>query len=92
MQVEFAGEPFEIAARSGVAVAARANGRPLTCVVSREALNEASRSLRRGVTGRAGVFRQSARRFRDALAAKLSDDPRAPAAVITLEDLRRVER
>lgn len=87
MRIEFIGEPWETSDHCGMAVGAVADGRPLVCVFSRDALDIAARSVRRGVT-RSAAFRQYAREFREALAAKLPTQPPAPAAVITAADLR----
>lgn len=93
MQVEFHGEPLEIQGSSTVTIEARANGQPLVCLISEDALHEATRTLRIGVSRPSVVFRQFRHRYLRALTSKLSTLLQVPSeALITASDVRQADR
>ncbi len=93
MQIEFYGEPSECVRSGIVTIEARANGQPLVCSISQDALEEATRTLRLGVGRPSLVFRQFRHRFLLALSKKLKLVLQVPAeALITANDLRLSDR
>lgn len=92
MQVEFVGDGERLPAGEGLAVRARANGTPFTCLVSGAALAEAARAPAGG-PHRNRAFREHRGWFLAALNAKLDGLSVPPAEVeIGPDDLRADRR